>query len=64
MASSLLGSGVPKEMIERAAGEGLLAFRRTDEYLPYRPGPRSDRTLTDCQERYSRPGSGAPTGDL
>ena len=49
MASSLLESGVSKEMIERAAGEGLLAFRRTDEYLPYRPGPRSDRTLTEFQ---------------
>jgi class 3 adenylate cyclase len=49
MASSLLDSGVSKEMIERASREGLLAFRRTDEYLPYRPGPRSDRTFGQFQ---------------
>jgi adenylate cyclase len=50
MASALLESGVAEEMIERAAREGLLAFRRTDEYLPYRPGHRSDRALAEFQE--------------
>jgi class 3 adenylate cyclase len=49
MASALLQSGVSEEMIERAASEGMLAFRRTDEYLPYRPGPRSDRSFAEFQ---------------
>jgi Adenylate and Guanylate cyclase catalytic domain len=49
MVSALLDSGLPAETIERAAAEGLLAFQRTDEYLPYRPGPRSERTYADFQ---------------
>jgi adenylate cyclase len=49
MASALLEAGVPAESIERAATEGLLSFQRTDEYLPYEPGPRSDRTFAEFQ---------------
>jgi hypothetical protein len=59
MASALLESGVPAESIERAATEGLLTFQRTDEYLPYEPGPRSGRTFAEFQldvylEHYNR----------
>ena len=49
MASALLETGVPAESIERAATEGLLRFQRTDEYLPYEPGPRSGRTFAEFQ---------------
>jgi adenylate cyclase len=49
MASALLEAGVPAGSIERAAMEGLLSFRRTDEYLPYEPGPRSGRTFAEFQ---------------
>ena len=49
MASGLLGSGVPAGSIERAATEGFLRFQRTDEYLPYEPGPRSGRTFAEFQ---------------
>jgi adenylate cyclase len=49
MASALLETGVPAESIERAATEGLLSFQRTDEYLPYEPGPRSERTFAEFQ---------------
>lgn len=49
MVSALLGSGVPAESIERAANEGFLKFQRTDEYLPYEPGPRSGRTFAEYQ---------------
>jgi adenylate cyclase len=49
MVSALLGSGVPEESIERAATEGFLRFQRTDEYLPYEPGPRSGRTFAEFQ---------------
>jgi hypothetical protein len=49
MVSGLLGSGVPAESIERAANEGFLKFQRTDEYLPYEPGPRSRRTFAEFQ---------------
>ena len=49
MVSALLESSLPAETIERTAAEGLLAFQRTDEYLPYRPGPRSERTYADFQ---------------
>jgi adenylate cyclase len=49
MASALLESGVPAESIERAAAEGLLSFQRTDEYLPYRPAARSERTFAEFQ---------------
>jgi adenylate cyclase len=41
MAMALLEAGVPAQSIERAAVEGLLKFQRTDEYLPYQPGPRA-----------------------
>ena len=49
MVSALVGSGVPAESIERAANEGFLKFQRTDEYLPYEPGPRSGRTFAEFQ---------------
>jgi adenylate cyclase len=49
MASALLEVGVPAGSIERAAAEGLLSFRRTDEYLPHEPGPRSRRTFAEFQ---------------
>jgi class 3 adenylate cyclase len=49
MASALLEAGVPAGSIERAATEGLLSFRRTDEYLPREPGPRSERTFAEFQ---------------
>ena len=49
MASALLESGVSAESIERAATEGFLRFQRTDEYLPYEPGPRSRRTFAEFQ---------------
>ena len=50
MVSALLESGVPAGSIERAASEGLLSFQRTDEYLPYEPGRRSDRTFAEFQK--------------
>jgi hypothetical protein len=49
MVSALLESGLAAETIERTATEGLLSFQRTDEYLPYRPGPRSERTFAEFQ---------------
>jgi class 3 adenylate cyclase len=49
MASALLEAGVPAGSLERAATEGLLSFRRTDEYLPHEPGPRSERTFAEFQ---------------
>jgi class 3 adenylate cyclase len=49
MISALLEGGLPAETIERAAAEGLLSFEGTDENLPYRPGPRSERTFADFQ---------------
>jgi hypothetical protein len=49
MVSALLKSGLPAETIELAAAEGLLSFARTDEYLPYRPGPLSGRTFAEFQ---------------
>jgi hypothetical protein len=47
MVSALLESGLPPETIERAAAERLLSFEGTDENLPYRPGPRSERTFAE-----------------
>jgi hypothetical protein len=49
MASALLDSGVPAASIERAVREGLLRFRRTDQYLPHEPGVRSSRTFAQFQ---------------
>ncbi len=49
MVSALLESGVTAETIEHAAAEGMLSFRRLDEYLPYEPGPRSDRSFAEFQ---------------
>ncbi|TMK77272.1 MAG: adenylate/guanylate cyclase domain-containing protein [Actinobacteria bacterium] len=49
MAIALLATSVPAESIERAAAEGLLKFQRTDEYLPYQPGPLSSRTFAEFQ---------------
>jgi adenylate cyclase len=56
MVSALMESGITAETIEHAAAEGLLAFQRTDEYLPYEPGPRSDRTFAEFE---ADAGSGA-----
>jgi class 3 adenylate cyclase len=50
MVSALMDSGLPAETIEHAAAEGMLSFQRTDEYLPYEPGPRSDRTFAEFQD--------------
>src|SRR5262249_8896609 len=47
MISALLESGLPIETIERAADDGLLSFRGTDEYLPSHPGPLSGRTFAE-----------------
>ena len=49
MAVALLASGVPAASIETAAIEGMLKFQRTDEYIPYAPGPRSERTFAEFQ---------------
>jgi adenylate cyclase len=49
MASALVDSGMAPETIEHAAAEGMLSFQRTDEYLPYEPGPRSERTFAEFQ---------------
>jgi class 3 adenylate cyclase len=49
MVSALMESGITAETIEQAAAEGLLSFQRLDEYLPYEPGPRSDRTFAEFQ---------------
>jgi class 3 adenylate cyclase len=49
MVSALLESGLPAETIERAVADGFLSFQRTDEYLPHRPGPRSERTFAQFQ---------------
>jgi class 3 adenylate cyclase len=49
MVSALLESGLPAETLERAVEAGFLTFQRTDEYLPYRPGPRSERTFAEFQ---------------
>jgi adenylate cyclase len=45
MVSALLESGLPAETLERAVADGFLSFQRTDEYLPYQPGPLSTRTF-------------------
>ena len=49
MVSALLESGLPAETIERAVAGGFLSFQRTDEYLPYEPGPLSTRTFAEFQ---------------
>ena len=49
MVSALMDSGTTAETIEHAAAEGLLSFQRLDEYSPYEPGPRSDRTFAEFQ---------------
>lgn len=49
MVSAVMASGVEANTIEYAAAEGLLSFRRLDEYLPYEPGPRSARTFAEFQ---------------
>jgi adenylate cyclase len=49
MVSALLESGLPADTIERAVADGFLSFQRTDEYLPYQPGPLSTRTFADFQ---------------
>jgi len=49
MVSALMDTGTSAETIEHAAAEGLLSFQRTDEYLPYAPGPRSERSFAEFQ---------------
>ncbi len=49
MVSALMESGISTETIRHAAAEGLLSFQRLGEYLPYEPGPRSDRTFARFQ---------------
>lgn len=49
MASALVDTGMAPETIKHAAAEGMLSFQRTDEYLPYEPGPRSERTFAEFQ---------------
>ena len=49
MVSALLESGLPAETLERAVADGFLSFQRTDEYLPYQPGPLSTRTFAEFQ---------------
>jgi len=49
MVLALMKSGISAETIEHAAAEGLLSFQRTDEFLPYKPGPRSERTFAEFQ---------------
>jgi adenylate cyclase len=49
MVSALLESGLPAETLERAVADGFLSFQRTDEYLPYEPGPLSERTFAEFQ---------------
>ena len=49
MVSALLESGLSAETLERAVADGFLSIQRTDEYLPYRPGPRSERTFAEFQ---------------
>jgi adenylate cyclase len=49
LVSALLEGGIATETIEHAAAEGLLSFRRTDEYIPREPGSRSDRTFAEFQ---------------
>jgi adenylate cyclase len=58
MVSALLESGLAAETIERAVADGFLSFQRTDEYLPYQPGPRSERTFAAFQT------SAGPGADL
>jgi adenylate cyclase len=50
MVSALLESGLPAETLERAVADGFLSFQRTDEYLPYQPGPLSTRTFAEFLE--------------
>jgi class 3 adenylate cyclase len=54
MVSALMDSGITTSTIEHAAAEGLLSFQRTDEYLPYEPGPRSERTFAEFQAAAGR----------
>jgi adenylate cyclase len=49
MVTALLESGLPAETIERAVADGFLSFQRTDEYLPYQPGPLAARTFAEFQ---------------
>jgi adenylate cyclase len=57
LVSALLDSGLPEATVERVASEGWLDFGRMDDYLPYEPGPRSDRTFAEFQ---AAAGSRAP----
>jgi adenylate cyclase len=50
MVSALMDGGTTPEVIEAAATEGTLSFQRLDEYTPYEPGPRADRTFAEFQE--------------
>jgi adenylate cyclase len=61
MVSALLESGLTEEMIEHAAGEGLLSFHRLDEYVAYQPGPRSERSFAQFQASLGSGGESLPT---
>lgn len=49
MVSALLEHGIAAATIEHATTERLLSFHRLDEYVPYEPGPRSERTFEAFQ---------------
>jgi adenylate cyclase len=49
LVSALLDSGLPEATVERVAAEGWLDFSRMDDYLPYEPEPRSDRSFAEFQ---------------
>jgi hypothetical protein len=54
MVIALMEGGIAIETIEHAVAGGMLAFQRLDEYLPYEPGRRSDRTFADFQADAGR----------
>jgi class 3 adenylate cyclase len=54
MVIALMESGIAIETIEHAVAGGMLVFQRLDEYLPYEPGRRSDRTFADFQADAGR----------
>jgi class 3 adenylate cyclase len=49
MVSALMDGGTAPQTIEHAAAEGLLSFQRLDEYTPYEPDARSNRTFAEFQ---------------
>jgi class 3 adenylate cyclase len=47
LVSALIDAGISTETLELAAAERWLSFDHVDEYLPYEPGPRSDRSFEE-----------------